>query len=94
MFNLRTSEVSYNELAQIIGVNKNTVQRYIDLLEKAYVIFRQRSLSRNVRNELKKNRKIYFYDNGIRNSIISNFHPISLRQDIGALWENFLTSER
>ncbi len=88
------SEVSYNEIAQMVGINKDTILRYIDLLEKNYVIFRLRSLSRNVRNELKKSRKIYFYDNGIRNAIISNFHPLSLRQDIGALWENFLISER
>jgi len=88
------SEVSYNELAQFIGISKDTIQRYIDLLEKAYVIFTLRSLGRNVRNELKKSRKIYFYDNGIRNAIISNFQPVDLRQDIGALWENFLISER
>ncbi len=88
------SEVSFNELSQIIGVNKETIKRYINLLEKTYVIFQLRSLNRNLRNELKKSRKIYFYDNGIRNSIISNFQPVKLRQDIGALWENFLISER
>jgi len=81
-------------LAQLVGVNKDTIQRYIDLLKKAYVIFVLRSLSRNVLNELKKSRKIYFYDNGIRNAIISNFQPVGLRQDIGVLWKNFLMSER
>lgn len=88
------SEVSYNEIAQLIGVNKITIQNYIDLLEKGYVIFRLRSFSRNVRNEIKQNRKIYFYDNGIRNMILGNFDPLDLRQDKGALWENFLISER
>ena len=72
----------------------DTIQRYIHLLEKAYVIFTLRSLSRSIRNELKKSRKIYFYDNGVRNAIISNFQPVNLRLDIGALRENFLTSER
>lgn len=88
------SQASYNELAQIVGVNRETIQRYIDLLEKAFVVFRLRSLSRNLRNELKKSVKIYFYDNGVRNAIISNFHPIHLRNDVGALWENFMLSER
>lgn len=88
------SEVSYHELAQTIGVDAATVQRYIDLLEKTFVVFRLRSFSRNLRNELKKSRKIYFYDNGIRNAIINNFQPIDLRTDQGALWENFLVSER
>jgi len=71
-----------------------TVRRYIDLLEKAFVVFRLRSFSRNVRNEIRKSRKIYFYDNGIRNALISNFSQINLRTDKGALWENFLVSER
>ena len=88
------SEVSYHELAQTIGVDAATVQRYIDLLEKTFVVFRLRSFSRNLRNELKKSRKIYFYDNGIRNAILNNFQPIDLRADRGALWENFLVSER
>lgn len=88
------SEVSYNELAQITGCDTATVQRYIDLMEKTYIVFRLPSLSRNVRNELKKSRKIYFYDNGIRNAVIGNLNNISLRNDIGALWENFLVSER
>jgi hypothetical protein len=88
------SEVSYNELATLLGIDQITVRRYIDLLEKTFVIFRLRSFSRNVRNELKKSRKIYFYDNGIRNAILSNFSDIELRTDKGALWENFLVSER
>ncbi|MBR1373092.1 ATP-binding protein [bacterium] len=88
------SEVSYNELAQIVGTDSKTVERYIDLLEKCYIIFRLNGLSRNLRNELKKSKKIYFYDNGIRNALIQNFNPINLRQDMGALWENFFISER
>ncbi len=88
------SEVNYNELAQLIGINKVTVQNYIDILEKGYILFRLNSFSRNLRNEIKQNRKIYFYDNGIRNMIIGNFNPLDLRTDKGALWENFLVSER
>ena len=88
------NEVSYNELAQTISADPVTVERYIALLEKAFVIFRLHSLSRNHRNELKKSKKIYFYDNGIRNALIANFNPLSLRQDTGALWENFMVSER
>ena len=70
------------------------MQRYIDLLEKSYILFHLRSFSRNVRNELKKSRKIYFYDNGVRNALISNYNQIALRTDVGALWENYLISER
>jgi predicted AAA+ superfamily ATPase len=88
------SEVSYSELGQILGVDNQTVERYIDLLEKTYIVFRLQSFSRNLRNELKKSRKIYFYDNGIRNSLITNFTPLALRQDTGALWENYIISER
>ena len=88
------NEVSYNEIAQLVGVDKNTVNTYIDLLEKAFVIFRLNSFSKNVRNEIKANKKIYFYDNGIRNMIIGNFNPLVFRQDKGALWENFMISER
>ncbi|MCR5289397.1 MAG: ATP-binding protein [Treponema sp.] len=88
------SEVSFNELGNFLGIDSLTVQRYIDLLEKAYVIFHLHSYSRNVRNELKKSIKIYFYDNGVRNAVISNFSPCALRTDIGELWENFLISER
>ncbi|UZO81021.1 ATP-binding protein [Aquimarina sp. ERC-38] len=88
------SEVNYNELSQTVGIDKNTVQRYIDILEKGYVIFKLSSFSSNLRNEIKKNKKIYFYDNGIRNMVIGNFTDISSRKDKGALWENFLISER
>lgn len=88
------SEVNYTELAQTVGVNKNTVQSYIDILEKGYIIFRLNSFSRNIRNEIKQNRKVYFYDNGMRNMIIGNFNPLNLRTDKGTLWENFLVSER
>ena len=88
------SEVNYTELGQILSVDKNTVGRYIEILEKGYVIFKLGSFSRNLRNEIKTNKKIYFYDNGIRNMIIGNFDPLDLRQDKGALWENFLISER
>ncbi len=89
------SEVSYNELANTIGnINSVTVEKYIDLLEKSFVVFRLSALNRNLRNEIKKGKKIYFYDNGIRNAIINNFNPMELRNDKGALWENFLMSER
>lgn len=88
------SEVNYSELALQIGVDKNTVSRYIDVLEKGYVVFKLGSFSRNLRNEIKKNRKIYFYDNGIRNMVIGNFTDLDIRADKGQLWENFLISER
>ncbi|MFA5045952.1 MAG: ATP-binding protein [Paludibacter sp.] len=88
------SEVSINELAQLIGIDNSTILRYTDLLEKSYIIFHLNSYSRNIRNELKKSRKIYFYDNGVRNALISNLNPLGLRTDVGALWENFLLSER
>ena len=88
------SEVNYSELGQTLSVDRNTVERYIEILEKGFVIFKLSSFSRNLRNEIKKNKKIYFYDNGIRNMIIGNFDPLNLRTDKGALWENFLISER
>ena len=88
------SEVSYNELAQTVGTDNKTVEKYIDLLEKCFIIFRLDGFNRNLRTELKKGKKIYFYDNGIRNAILQNFAPTSLRQDMGALWENFIISER
>lgn len=88
------SEVNYSELAQIVNIDKNTIGKYIDILQKGYIIFKLGSFSRNVRNEIKTNKKIYFYDNGIRNMVIGNFNPIELRTDKGALWENFLISER
>lgn len=88
------SEVSYNELSQLVGVDKNTVSSYIDILVQTYVVFKLPSFSRNLRNEIKTNQKIYFYDTGVRNMIIGNFNSLDLRQDKGALWENFLISER
>jgi len=88
------NEVSYHELGQLVGADPQTVERYIDLLEKSFVIFRLNSLSRNARNEVKRGKKIYFYDNGIRNAIIKNFNSLELRNDRGALWENFLIVER
>lgn len=89
-----SSEVSFNELAQLLQTDPHTVQRYIGLLEKAFIIFRIRSYSRNIRNELKKSRKIYFYDNGVRNAILGNYGPLSSRNDVDMLWENFFISER
>lgn len=88
------SQVSYNELSQIVGIDAKTVETYIQLLEQCYIIFRLPSFSRNMRNELKNSKKVYFYDNGIRNALISNFSPIEIRTDTGALWENFIISER
>ena len=88
------NEVSLTELGQILQVDYKTVERYLDLLEKAYIVFKLPSLNRNVRNEIKKSRKIYFFDTGLRNAIIRNFNPIHLRNDIGPLWENFCVSER
>lgn len=88
------NEVSYNELSQTIGADKATVSSYIGLLEKSFVVFKLSPFSRNLRNEISTTRKIYFYDNGVRNSIINNFSPVTQRNDIGALWENFIISER
>lgn len=88
------SEVSYNELGRMVGLNNETIEKYIQLLEKTFVIFRLGAFSRNLRKELRKGKKIYFFDNGIRNALIANFALPELRQDIGALWENFLLSER
>lgn len=88
------SEVSYNELAQTVGSDSKTVERYIDLMEKCFIVFRLPALSRNLRTELKKSRKIYFYDTGIRNAVLQNFAPMVLRNDMGALWENFVIVER
>jgi uncharacterized protein len=88
------SEVSSNELAGMVGIDKNTVDSYIDILEKNFIIVRIPSLSRNLRNELKKSKKIYFLDLGIRNAIINNFNSLSNRQDVGSLWENFCIVER
>lgn len=87
-------QVSYNEVGQLIGLNPKTVEKYIDVLEKSFILFRLGSLARNLRNELKVSRKIYFWDLGIRNAIIANFQQVELRNDIGALWENFAITER
>lgn len=88
------SEVSYNELSNMLGIDKETVENYINLLEKCFVVFRLDSYSNNLRNEIKKGKKVYFYDNGIRNAVLSNFAPLDLRNDVGALWENLMVSER
>ncbi len=88
------NEVSYNELGQITGLDNETVEKYINLLEKSFVIFRLGSYNRNLRTELKKSKKIYFYDNGLRNAVLNNFSSLQSRQDIGALWENYFISER
>ena len=88
------SEVSYNELSRTVGVDKATVESYIDLLEKCFVVFRLPAYSSNLRSEIKRGRKIYFYDNGIRNALLSNFAPLDLRDDVGMLWENMMVSER
>ncbi len=88
------SEVSYTELSNLLGIDKNTVERYVDLLEKNYVIFRLSPWARNKRKEISKLRKIYFYDNGIRNSILGSFNLLDSRNDTGALWENWMMVER
>ena len=88
------SEVSYNELSKTVGIDRETVVSYIDLLEKSFVVYRLSPLSRNERKEISTSRKIYFYDNGIRNAIINNFNPIEQRNDVGALWENYFITER
>ena len=88
------SQVSYNELASLLGLTSKTVEKYLDILEKSYIIFRLGSFSRNMRNELKLSRKIYFWDLGIRNAVIGNMAQLENRNDTGALWENFLIAER
>jgi uncharacterized protein len=88
-----TGEVSLTELGEIAGCDRNTVIRYLDLLEKSFVIFTLPSLARNQRNEIKKTQKVYFWDNGIRNALINQFNPLALRDDAGKLWENFMVSE-
>ena len=87
-------QISINELSQITGLDNHTVERYISLLEKAFIIFQLPPFSRNLRNEIKKSRKIYFYDIGVRNAVIKQFNPLQLRQDVGQLWENFILAER
>lgn len=88
------NEVNYNELAKLLNTTPPTIERYIDLLEKCFIIYRLKSFSRNSRNELKKGFKVYFWDLGIRNSLIQSYNPLDLRADIGALWENFCVIER
>ncbi|MBE2229685.1 MAG: ATP-binding protein [Chitinophagaceae bacterium] len=87
-------EVNYTELGQLTGTDRKTVEKYIDLLEKAFVIFQLPAYAKNVRNEIRKSRKIYFYDCGIRNAVTGNFTPLNSRSDTGALWENFIIAER
>lgn len=88
------SEVSLQEISRLVGADVHTVEKYMDILEKAFVIFTLPALSRNVRNEIRKGRKVYFYDTGIRNALISNFNGLKNRTDTGALWENFVIAER
>ncbi len=88
------SEVSLNELSLNLGIDVKTVGRYLDLLEKAFVLINLRGFSRNLRSEIKEKSKYYFYDTGVRNAVISNFNPLNLRDDVGKLWENFLIVER
>lgn len=87
-------EVSYNELSTTLQVSHLTIQKYIDLLEQNFVIFRLNAFSRNLRKEISKSIKVYFFDLGIRNALINNYNPLSLRNDVGALWENFCIAER
>jgi len=87
-------EVSLAELGRQLGMSKNTVERYLDLLEKVFVIYRQGGFSRNLRKEVSKNHRYYFYDNGIRNALINNFNLLGIRDDIVALWENYVITER
>jgi len=87
-------EVSLAELGKQLGMSKNTAERYLDLLEKVFVIYKRRGFSRNLRKEISKGQRYYFYDNGIRNALINNFNPLEIRNDVGALWENYVISER
>lgn len=88
------SEVSFTELGTTLGMSKDTVIRYVDLLEKAFILFRSQGFSANLRNEITRKDKIFFYDTGLRNAVIDNFKPLSRRDDSGRLWENFLVAER
>jgi len=88
------AEVSEEELGRQLGIGKNTVARYLDLLSKVFIIFSRQGYSRNLRKEIVKSKKWYFYDNGIRNAIISNFNLVPVRTDIGMLWENYFIAER
>ncbi len=88
------NEVSVQELGKQLAMSKNTVEKYLDILSKVFVLYRLNGFSRNLRKEIVKNSKWYFYDNGIRNSIIANFNPLTIREDLGVLWENYMMSER
>jgi predicted AAA+ superfamily ATPase len=87
-------EVSLNELATALGIDVKTVARYLDLFEKSFVLYNLRGFSRNLRNEVTKTSKWFFYDTGVRNAVINNLNPLKLRDDVGALWENFVLMER
>jgi predicted AAA+ superfamily ATPase len=87
-------EVSFSELGGQLGMSKNTVERYLELLEKVFVVFRLNGFSRNLRKEIVKNSRFYFYDTGVRNALINNFNTLSMRDDIGMLWENYVIVER
>ena len=87
------SQVSYSEIGSTVGLDSKTVEKYIELLEKAFVLYRLGSYSNNHRNEIKASKKIYFFDNGVRNALISAFNPLELRDDTGLLWENFMMAE-
>lgn len=86
-------EVSYNELANLLQISKETAMSYLDIMEQGFTLFRLTSFSRNLRSEINRSRKIYFYDTGVRNALINNLNPLSLRNDLGGLWENFIISE-
>lgn len=88
------SEVSLTELGSSLNIDRKTVERYLDMLEKTYVVFRLGGYSRNLRSEVTKMSKYYFYDNGVRNAVINNFNPLDIRNDVGQLWENYVISER
>ncbi|HLV50529.1 MAG TPA: DUF4143 domain-containing protein, partial [Flavobacterium sp.] len=87
-------EVSLQELGNQLQISKNTVERYLDLLSKVFVLFKAEGFSRNLRKEITKSSRWYFYDNGIRNALINNFNTLKLRNDVGDLWENYLATER
>lgn len=88
------NEVSFSELGRLLEVDKKTVMNYLDLLEKAFIVYRLKPFARNIRNEINTKRKVYFFDNGIRNAILAAYQPLALRLDVGALWENFILGER
>jgi predicted AAA+ superfamily ATPase len=88
------SEVSFSELSRLTGADRGTIEKYVRILEDAFILFRLSGFSRNVRTELRKSKKFYFWDNGVRNAIIGNFNPLDSRSDTGALWENYIVSER